>query len=298
MSRFQISLLTAVVITGFASVTQAADMAVKAPPRVLAPAPVYNWTGFYGGVNIGYGWATSSNTWNIFDPSDNVVAGPACEPAGGALCLTGSNSSHPNGALGGLQFGYNLQFANYLAGIEADIHITGQSGNYTFNSIVPTGALVSAAYTEKLPWFGTLRGRIGFTSDHLLFYGTGGLAYGEVKMNGSATISGANAGGFVSPPCTALLPTVGTCPLAAWSNSDTKVGFAVGGGVEGVLIDKWTWKIEYLYVDLGKVNTAFATPPVCFSVSGSCTTAGPGTGTISSMITDSIVRVGLNYQFH
>jgi outer membrane immunogenic protein len=280
----------------------AADMAVKAPPPALAP--VYSWTGFYGGVNVGYGWANSSNNWNIFNTGTTFGLGTICTPAGTALCVGGNDSNHLDGALGGVQAGYNWQMANYVFGIETDIDITGQKGSQIFNTSTPgftgftTAAPVSASYAEKLLWFGTLRGRIGFTSNQLLFYGTGGLAYGEVKMNGSATISGANFPGQVGGPvCTVFLPAIGSCPLAAWSGNDTKVGFVLGGGIEGLLIDKWTWKIEYLFVDLGKVNASFATPSECFGGPGGCIAVGPGSGTISSLITDNIVRVGLNYQF-
>ncbi len=278
----------------------AADMArkmpVKAPPPV--PAPVYSWTGWYVGGNVGYSWGKSNNTWNVFAPN---LGTPTC---GLSLCVTGNDSNHLNGAIGGIEIGYNWQVANYLFGVETDIQLSGQKGSQTFNG--STGPIplttvaavpMTAAYTEKLPWFGTLRGRIGVVSDRALFYATGGLAYGAVKMNGSATISGTNTPG---PPPTCSATSI--CPLANWSNDATSVGFTVGGGVEGVLAYNWTWKIEYLHIDLGNVTTTFATSPVCFGgpVLGGfiCSPAGAGTGTINSRVTDEIIRVGLNYQFH
>jgi outer membrane immunogenic protein len=64
----------------------------------------------------------------------------------------------------------------------------------------------------------------------------------------------------------------------------------------------WTAKFEYLFVDLGSFNTTFTGLGGCFGVVigslFSCTPTAPGTGTIRSTITDNIVRVGLNYQFH
>jgi opacity protein-like surface antigen len=67
----------------------AADMPVKARP--LPPPPVYNWTGFYVGGNIGYSWGRSSNDWDFF--ANNFVIPPpegtTCGPAGLAFCATG-----------------------------------------------------------------------------------------------------------------------------------------------------------------------------------------------------------------
>jgi outer membrane immunogenic protein len=271
----------------------AADMAVKAPPP--APAPIYSWTGFYVGANVGGSWGNSDNSWNILAPSNITLppSGTTCAPAGAALCVTGTDSNHLNGVLGGLQAGYNWQTGNYLFGEEIDFDDSGQRESQTFTSVGPgggdfdvTAASMSAAYTEKLEWLGTLRGRIGFIFDRLLFYGTGGLAYGEVKTNGSAAIGGAPIPEF--PVCGA------TCPLGNWSHNVTRTGWTVGGGVEGVLAYNWTWKIEYLCVDLGTLNTTFATLPGCFGNSGACSPYSAGTATISSRITDNIVRVGLN----
>ena len=71
----------------------------------------------------------------------------------------------------------------------------------------------------------------------------------------------------------------------------TKVGWVIGGGVEGVLGGNWTGRIEYLYVDLGTVsgsfNTALMTPA-----------GNPLTASFSSHVTDHIVRVGVSYMFH
>jgi outer membrane immunogenic protein len=94
--------------------------------------------------------------------------------------------------------------------------------------------------------------------NQLLIYGTGGLAYGEVATSGNANISTALVG-FVGP---SFMPTA-----AGFDASKTNVGFSVGGGMEGRvsywLPPNWTWKLEYLYLDLGSVNTAvsFAAAP-------------------------------------
>ena len=92
--------------------------------------------------------------------------------------------------------------------------------------------------------------RIGYAADNWLIYGTGGLAYGEVAVSGSS-----NFGASLTAPGVIL----GTAPFApataGFGTSQTNVGFTLGGGLEGRLSQNWTWKLDYLYVDLGSVNT-------------------------------------------
>jgi outer membrane immunogenic protein len=138
--------------------------------------------------------------------------------------------------------------------------------------------------TEKLQWFGTVRGRIGPTiTPTILAYVTGGLAYGQVST--TDTVSGINIVGPQGTNGSTLVPVAGTI-----SNSATKLGWTVGVGVEGVISGNWTAKIEYLYIDLGNVSGSFVTPIV--APSGAFVTSG-----YNSHITDNILRVGVNYRW-
>jgi outer membrane immunogenic protein len=123
--------------------------------------------------------------------------------------------------------------------------------------------------------------------NQLLIYGTGGLAYGEVGVSGNTNLSAAIVGGGAFTPTT-----------AGFGASKINVGYSVGGGAEGSywLPPNWTWKLEYLYLDLGSENTAepFALPPP----GGTVLTAMTGTITTHTHFTDSILRVGLNYKFN
>jgi outer membrane immunogenic protein len=132
----------------------------------------------------------------------------------------------------------------------------------------------SGGVEQKLPWFGTLRGRIGVTpTPTWLLYATGGLAYGEIDTNATFTGATAFTGG----------PVIATTTAVASSNT-TRAGWVVGGGAEWAISGPWSAKLEYLFMDLGTVNTSFAGP-------------GPFTlVTTSSRITDNIVRVGINYR--
>jgi outer membrane immunogenic protein len=298
MSNRLISVALTTFILAASGSAFAADMAVKMPVKAPPPppAPVYNWTGFYVGGNVGYGWGSASSDVNYFQPFAPDIF---------ALRINGSDTVHMNGVIGGVQAGYNLQSGNYLFGIETDFQGSGQSGtsnfNIAFNNGNPSNASISLK--ERMPWFGTVRGRVGYVANQWLLYATGGLAYGRIEGNSSATAPGFFDGIPGSGPCPGL-PFGGLCPVWSSSGGDvTRVGWTVGGGAELALGGNWTAKFEYLFVDLGSFDTTFTGLPGCFGgpVLGfaECNPyTAAGTGTIHSTITDNIVRVGLNYQFH
>jgi len=229
-------------------------MAVKAPPPASVPA--YNWTGFYAGLNIGGSWGQANNTFNFV-------------PAVGATFPIATDSSHPDGVIGGGQLGYNWQTGRMVLGIETDIQGSGQQGSGSAAGAVGTcGVGCSISETDKLTWFGTTRGRIGVASGGWLAYVTGGAAYGGLQSSGAELLA---AGPVV----------------VAFSNSTTRIGWTIGGGVEASLIGNWSWKVEYLYMDLGTANFATPDPP----------TLTAGNVTQALHFTESIVRGGVNLRF-
>jgi outer membrane immunogenic protein len=270
------------VLAGAMQPTAAADIAVKAPVYKAPPVvALWSWTGFYAGLNVGYSGGRSRTTENFFDNGT------------GALLSTINNSFNMNGVIGGGQVGYNWQFDTWVVGIEADFQGSGQKGSgsvvclgaicsapcpgplcYERKSEVIGGGPVTGNLTERLSWFGTVRGRLGVTvTPWVLAYVTGGLAYGEVKSD--LSVAGINC----------LTPV-----SALFGNATTKAGWTVGAGLEGRIIGNWTAKVEYLYIDLGTVAGTFVTPIV--APSGGFLATG-----ISSHVTDNIVRVGVNYKF-
>ena len=215
---------------------------------------------------------------------------------------------HPDGFMGGGQIGYNWQFSPiWVVGLEADFQgaLERDSANLnnpfsattTFFSAggVPispatvTGTAVTD-YTTKIEWFGTARVRIGYVwgNGDVMSYLTGGLAYGKVDLEGTNTVNGA----FLVP---IFIPfTVSS----NFSHSAINAGWVVGYGTEGRLGNSnWTWKVEGLYMDLGTLDTSVST-----AASTGSSALGPGTATggptTHTHFTDSILRGGLNYQFH
>jgi outer membrane immunogenic protein len=278
-------------LAAFAAVSpaSAADMALKAAPAT----PVWSWAGPYLGANVGYGWAsdpstltdTTTTTRTREDDADTPT--PIFTPLGTATAVAaGSGRVRPNGALGGFQAGYNLQSNSFVYGLEGDIQITGQRGTATLCDTAgcPAGSGI-ATENVKLPWFGTFRGRLGFTpSSSWLVYATGGLAVAEVKESLSGGVVGGAPGLFGA------------------NTNTTRAGFAVGGGVETAIAAHWSVKVEYLYMGFGSVNlsgtgapvtvTTGITPPRILLIT--TTTLG---GAVSTRISDNVVRVGLNYHF-
>lgn len=246
-SRFRVA--AAVLICSVANAS-AADIAApsSAPPAIYTPAPPapYNWSGFYLGANSGWGFATGNSSGSI---------------TGGALAgASGNGSSQFNGAIVGGQVGVNWQIGSAVVGVEADMQWSGQSTT----SSDGCGVGCSLSETAKIPWFATVRGRVGGAFDRILVYGTGGLAISNATDTVSATALGA---------------TVNLVNLNA-----TNIGWTGGAGAEVALSKNWSAKIEYLYVQTN------------FSASGPIAIFG-GTATERGTIKDSIVRTGFNFRF-
>ncbi len=278
-----------------------AQYASAAPPPIL-----YSWTGFYAGGNIGYGWGSGQTDTA---GSGSTIAFPGVLPITNNFAFGGDHKSAFDGVVGGGQIGYNYQYdERWVLGFEVDFQGSAQRGSNAFaNSIAgplcdtaapgptctatsPLNGTAVTGYEAKIDWFGTVRGRLGWlATDQTLLYVTGGLAYGHVSVSGNLNVSAAD---------TAIGSTFGPS-TSAFSASKTKIGFAVGGGIEGKfagwLPPSWTWKVEYLYVDLGSLDTSTSFAAISNTPAGYTPLAG--TMTTHTRLTDNIVRVGFNYQF-
>ena len=270
--RFGLALASLILLGGIGSAS-AADMALKAPPPVV---PVWSWTGFYVGGNAG--WVGSSSN-NIFNTGTDTGAGGL----GASLNVVGSIPQSINdrysGFIGGAQAGYNWQMGNWLIGVEADID--GASAKSSVLAIFPGNALavpLSTNYSRELDWLATFRGRVGIlASPSLLLYGTGGLAVGETKIGNQFICA------TCAPPASTQAGTVAT-------SDNTAVGWTAGVGAEWMFSAKWSAKIEYLYVDLGRHSS---------TISYFYPAAGTFNSTLTSSVRDTsnIVRAGINYHF-
>jgi outer membrane immunogenic protein len=266
----RIVLTAAFVALGSASAL-AADLQTHGYNKAPAMAPVSNWSGLYIGGNVGYGWGNGST--GIL-PLKNLDEGD--------IFPTSTLDSRLKGVFGGAQIGCNWQIGSIVTGLEADIQSSGISGSARA-ALVNLGVAggtgpgdITASTSSELSWFGTVRGRLGVTvTPDLLLYGTGGLAYGQVKDSANVQID--------NPPF-----------LDAWpaSISSTKTGWAAGAGAEWMFARNWSAKVEYLHIDLGS-SSATALDIVT-----------PGEQPLFTTTTYSwnhrydTLRVGLNYHFN
>jgi len=201
-----------------ASAAQAADLPSRAAPvPVIAAVPVFTWTGFYVGVNAGYGWNTNDNH-RYYDP---------------LLAYYGGGGSD-GGFVGGAQIGYNYQMGSFVIGLETDLQyadIGGGNQNYY---------VLGGYYRDNNNgnWFGTVRARAGVAFDRALIYVTGGFAYGDVA-------NGSSAGYYPG-----LAYYYG-------SDNGTSTGWTLGGGVEYAFTNNLTAKVEGLYVNLDTKNNYY-----------------------------------------
>lgn len=151
---------------GFLLSVVSASAADRAPANGAATAPAFSWDGMYVGTHAGYGWSD-------FDFRQSFGGVPA------------NFYSKSDGWLGGVQVGYNVQFApHWLIGGEIDQAVADMSG-----------VIGGTSDTVKIRSFGSARTRLGYVADRTLFYVTGGMAWANVRS--SSSYSGWTVGGGV-----------------------------------------------------------------------------------------------------
>lgn len=205
-------LLSASVILGaLSSGALAADLPNTKGPPAFPPPPVFTWTGVYIGGQAGYQWGANNPSFDLA-PGDIFVGYPP--------------GSVSQGVVGGGHIGYNYQLSPFeigqvVIGIEGDVEGTSYAGT----GLDPTSTFF---HTTNIAIEGSVRGRIGWAWDRVLIYGTGGVALASIR----------NTAGIAAGP-------------TLFSQTDGRVGWTVGGGVEYALDQNWTIRGEYRYTNYG-----------------------------------------------
>jgi outer membrane immunogenic protein len=194
---------------------------VVAPPP--AP-PAFSWSGFYVGVHGGNGWGSSHWTLTSAIP-------PSAFPIVGT-----QENMRSSGILGGVQFGFNHQFGNWVAGLEAELSLIDSDSGAT---VLLPGTLAVETGRSQTNWLATFTARGGYAFDRSLFYVKGGLAGAEFKDTAWAEDVAANFFNF-------------------GNQTDAHLGWTIGAGYEYAILDNWTAKIEYSYLDFGTTSEPFA----------------------------------------
>jgi opacity protein-like surface antigen len=224
----------AAALTVMSPAADAADLkALKAPS-----ASAYSWAGAYIGVHAGAG----ASNLTYYDP-----AFPAW-----------SLSHRPQGAIGGLQVGYNQQYGAWVVGAEADVSAGDIKGGITDTQ----PGFAGDRFDAKVRWLGTFTGRAGYAVDRTLIYAKAGFGWANTHVD---YLFG---GGGFGPAAV---------DVVRW-------GWTAGAGIEQALWNGWSAKAEYNYVDFGNSGLVIFAPLP--------------DGFVGSFAQDlHLVKLGLNYRF-
>jgi outer membrane immunogenic protein len=252
-------------------------IAADTPVKTRAPSAAYRWAGFYIGGTAGAAWSAADTSLDTVNDA-GVLYRPGDIPLINAL---GSSRSTVSKAIFGAKIGYNWQWGSYVAGIEGDFssfrfaNSASPSGNPFLSAPPYLAGFANFETNVSSNWLATVRGRLGYAHDKAYFYGTAGAAFSRVSFSNT----------YVAQSPLGLMLDVESS-----SATKTKVGWAVGAGVDYALSANWIASVEYLHVDLGSLDSR-----------GVTSSTGGGTNTAalnySTKLTSDIVRAGIAYKF-
>ncbi|MEM7565944.1 MAG: outer membrane beta-barrel protein [Pseudomonadota bacterium] len=259
MKTLYLAGVSAAMLAFAGTAVQAADLPDVQEPVFAPIAPVFDFSGFYLGANVGY--INADLDADLFNPA-----------TGQNLISFGGDSN--GGIIGGVQAGVNAQFDQFVLGVEGDISgVSFELGDD--NTLIDTAPGILAAaggvagtgivgdLDVDVDYLATLRARAGIAVDRFMIYGTGGFAFTSVDVDYSV-------------------------PGAVFdvdSDDDVQVGYAIGAGVEGFVTQNLTAKLEYLYTDFEEQTIDFTIPATGVSRA------------IEADLDAHVVRAGINYKF-
>jgi outer membrane immunogenic protein len=251
----------------------AADLPTrKDPPPPIMANPAFSWTGFYLGIDAGWGDRRENNNYaapGVPSPPGFIAADAAAISAGA------SNQLDSRGGAFGAVAGYNQQFGALVVGVEGDITWLGLSKSVGVTFPAPFAGPVVSSTSAKTEWVATIRPRAGFAIDRFFGYVTGGLALTQNNFSQTVVYS-------------STFTAAGT---DTFTSNNVRAGVTLGAGLEYALSDHWSIKGEYLHVWIP-------------SIDGTSTTHSPffGLGTpvsYSHSVNASLDlgKIGVNYRF-
>jgi len=257
--KFVMAAAGVVALTGSAF---AADLGTPPPPPVYLPppVPVFTWTGFYIGAQIGGAWGSGQlGNFSGFDPFTGTF-------------LNTSLGGTPSGVIGGGHVGYQIQINQWVLGVEGSVDGTSLRKNVTasFPNFLGGTTLTTQSSADVQ---GSIRGKLGIAWDRFMIYGTGGVAFGGFNTDWQLSSFSGFAPFFTS--------------FASGTNfSTTRVGWTAGGGAQYALTPNWWIYAEYRFSDFGTLrNGAFPNLPTGVFFNG------------SRRLQENQVQAGISYKF-
>ena len=215
-------LAASVVALTAATGAQAADVVMRQQPEAVVAVPMFSWTGFYAGGQIGGAWSNSNLNIRGLDDAQNFSG------------FSKDFSPDPSGFLGGLYAGYNFELGNNLV-LGADTDWIWTDLKKTSHALYPADALNANDYSLegkiRQKWEGSTRIRVGYAYDRWLPYIAGGVAYS--KINSSVNFA----------------DSTGT--FSGVSTDKTMTGWTAGAGFDYAMMDNVLLRLEYRYTDYG-----------------------------------------------
>lgn len=236
-----------------------------------AAAQGVDWHGPYIGGFVGAAWVDRTFATQLSGEWSNPLNPLNQVDRDGLLPFLNIGNSTTS-ATGGATAGYNWQANSLLLGVEGDYSVL--DGKTSTTSTVTAVSPYRLESSTDIDWVATLRGRLGFAFDRNFIYVTGGLAFGEPK--------------FTQSIVQLNFPYVQT-----GASNSIKAGWVVGAGFEHALDDNWSFRLQYLHVDLGSESTdsAGVCPPPNVAV------CAVYTGSQSADLALDSATAGISYRF-
>jgi outer membrane immunogenic protein len=229
MAKAQMTIKKLVAAAGLSALGISPALAADLPARTYTKAPtfvaaVYDWSGFYVGLNGG--GASSRECLTLTSEAGSPVP-PISEGCHNAT-----------GGLVGGQIGFRWQMSNWVFGVEGQ----GDWANLKGSSSSLAAGIIPYTNQTKVDGVGLLTGQVGYALDNVLLYAKGGAAVTDNKYGSFFTAAGVQFN----------------------AASDTRWGGAVGAGVDVAFAPNWSVGVEYDHLFMGKPNVAFPPSVIVF----------------------------------
>ena len=257
------SLLASIALVAFVSGSaMAADLPVKSPRMMVAEG--FSWSRCYVGAHAGFGWGRNRNDFG------SAIAGGPTEAEGFPAEFGPFNHDTSGGVAGG-QIGCNYQFSNnWVVGIEGEVSWSGIKGSFTApEDFADPGAF--SRFESRNRWDSDVALRLGYAWNRSLLYAKAGVVFGNFSYTEWHD----------DFPSTHACPNGGTCSV---SFSKTVPGLLLGAGWEYALLNNWSIKAEYNYLNFASHNIPYP----------SLGAALPNFGVHD---TKHVIKIGVNYLF-